>query len=187
MIIATKIIPVGQDSADTHTTKWFKILWREVAEYAEEKILREARGHFALDILDPFARNCQIAYPHTNDLNPESLAQHNLDALEFLKQYHTATMDIIIFDPPFSERRANEHYDGLGVNLYASDSKKMTECLYESLRVLRRGGYLLKFGYNCNVPAPGFELAKLWIISKRGNANATIVSLWECQQYKLDV
>jgi len=185
MIIATKIIPSGQDSPDTHTTTWFKILWGEVIQLAEEKILGDAQGHFALDILDPFAKNCQIAYPHTNDINIETLAQHNMDALEFLKQYETATMDVIIFDPPFSERRANEHYDGFGVNLYASDSRKITDCLHQCLRVLRRGGYLLKFGYNCNVPAPGFELAKLWIISKHGNKNATIVSLWECQQYKL--
>ena len=156
-----------KDSPDTHTTKWFKDIWAHVISMGLGKMM-----------VDPFARNCQHCRPHTNDLNPNTDANSHVCALEFLRTFKNDKVDLVVFDPPFSERRCKEHYEGYGVNLYASDSKLIDDCLEETSRILRAGGCLLKFGYNMNKPAPGFSLLSGWIINKNGNANSTLVSLW---------
>lgn len=156
-----------KDSPDTHKTKWFKEIWAEVMSMNLGTIR-----------VDPFARNCRLCKPYTNDLNPNTAADSHVCALQFLRGIKNDRVDLVVFDPPFSERRSKEHYEGYGVNLYASDSKLIDNCLKETSRILRAGGCLLKFGYNMNKPAPGFSLLAGWIINKNGNCNSTLVSLW---------
>ena len=66
--------------------------------------------------IDPFARNKRWA-THTNDLNPETAAEHHMDALEFLKMLKTQGVraQCTIFDPPYSPRQVKELYDSIGL------------------------------------------------------------------------
>ena len=163
------------DNTETHKTRWFKKIWSDLRYQ-----------HFILSpetvIVDPFARNCEIARPNTNDLNPDAVAINNLCASEYLQSLRYDFADLLIFDPPFSERMAKDNYDGFGINLYSSDSKLMTRCLKDCGRVIKPGGYLLKFGFNINQPAKCFELVGLWLIEKTGHRNTTIVGLWKNNQ-----
>jgi hypothetical protein len=173
--IAVTIFRSSNDSKDTHRTKWFKQIWSEVNE-------RVCVGSM---FADPFARNCEIAGEFTNDLNPDTLAHHNLCGLEFLKTLGTNSFDGVIFDPPFSDRMATDNYDGFGVNLYSSHQKLLADMMKESARILRTGGFVLKFGFNCNRPHPNLDLVKVWIVNKGGYRNDTIVSLWVNNNYTL--
>ena len=38
-------------------------------------------------VIDPFARNCTLAYPFTNDINPNTKAVYNMDALDFIERF----------------------------------------------------------------------------------------------------
>ena len=60
-----------------------------------EVISRYAVGYGA----DAFARNSKIA-TITNDLDTETTAQFNMDALEFIKVLEDNSLDYFLFDPP---------------------------------------------------------------------------------------
>jgi len=164
------ILKPAQDNADTHQTTWFKHIWAELDLVPDQVII------------DPFARDCELAYPYTNDLNPDTKAVHNMCALEFLDSLESNFADLIIFDPPFSERMAKDHYEGFGVNLYSSDSALMTKCLKDCGRILKPNGMLLKFGFNINPPSRNFTLDSLWMIEKVGHKTTTMITLWRNSQ-----
>lgn len=49
--------------------------------------------------VDPFANSNRIARI-TNDLNPEFDTDYHLDALDFLKQFDSNSIDGVLYDPP---------------------------------------------------------------------------------------
>jgi hypothetical protein len=55
---------------------------------------------------DPFARNKRWA-THTNDLNPNTQAEHHMDAEDFLRMLagQGVRCDLAILDPPYSPRQ----------------------------------------------------------------------------------
>lgn len=133
--------------------------------------------------VDPFARNCQHAY-YTNDINPNTLAKSNLDALEYLallvdeKHFdNNMKIDFVIFNPPFSDRMSKDKYGTS--NLYSAESNKASQCQRLASRLLRTGGYFIKAGYNSNPPASHLELRELCLLACGGNRNDIIFSVWE--------
>jgi len=178
MKIEATLIQAKSDSSDTHKSHWFKQIW---ADIVDSENIGVSSG-----LVDPFARNCTIAHPWTNDINADSKAEYHLCALEFLRALNSNTYEGIIIDPPFSKPMAEKHYEGFGANLYASDSKLMSKVFRECSRILKHGGFILKFGYNCNRPAVGFVLKSLWVVNKGGMGNDTIVSLWIKEQETLE-
>ncbi len=126
--------------------------------------------------IDPFARNCQHAY-YTNDINPNTLAKENMDALDYLHSFCDMKVDFIIFDPPFSDRMSKVKYGTS--NMYAGESSKASQCQKIGARLLRTGGYFIKAGYNSNPPASHLELRELCLLACGGNRNDIIFSVWE--------
>src|SRR5258707_367987 len=68
--------------------------------------------------VDPFARN-NTWFTHTNDLDPSTLAKHHMDAEAFLHMLHgtQVTVDLGIFDPPYSPRQISECYKSIGLKV----------------------------------------------------------------------
>lgn len=66
-------------------------------------------------VIDPFARNSKIG-TITNDLNPETSAEHHLDACEFLDLMidQGVRAEVVLFDPPYSPRQISEAYKIVG-------------------------------------------------------------------------
>lgn len=102
--------------------------------------------------IDPFARNKPWA-THTNDLNPETTAQHHLDAEKFL--LHLAAegvkADLIIFDPPYSPRQISECYKAVGLEVGMKETQ--SALLYQRVRnaiisVATEDAIVLSFGWN---------------------------------------
>jgi hypothetical protein len=132
-------------------------------------------------IIDPFANNNSFAHV-TNDLNTKFETDFHMDALEFLKMFDEESVDVVLFDPPYSPRQVKEAYESVGLDTqggkltrssYWSDMKK------EISRILRIGGKTISFGWNSggmnnkNV----FHINRIRLVAHGGNHNDTIVTV----------
>ena len=102
--------------------------------------------------VDPFARNKTWA-THTNDLNPETSAQHHMDAEAFLRMLAAQGVkaDLIILDPPYSPRQISECYKSAGLKVGMKDTQ--SALLYQRVRdaaaeVASENAVVLSFGWN---------------------------------------
>ena len=64
-------------------------------------------------IIDPFANNSKIA-DITNDLDEQYNTDYHLDAFDFLDLFKENSVDIILYDPPYSSRQVSESYKKMG-------------------------------------------------------------------------
>lgn len=127
-------------------------------------------------VIDPFARNCEFAYPYTNDINPNTKAQDHMDVEEYLEYWERQQwiFDGAIYDPPFSDRQTKEAY---GVtNLYTLPGKVLR--IEQSLGdLIHPGGYVVKFGYNSNFTHKAFECVEIKLVRYGGSLNDMIISV----------
>lgn len=126
--------------------------------------------------IDPFARDCEWAYPHTNDTNPFTKAVNNWDALTFLESYEPSSFSIGLLDPPFSDRMAKDKYGT--ANLYAADSSKMRKIELALGNVIATGGCIIKLGYNSSKPHPSFVCEDIELWNLGACRQDIIVSVW---------
>ena len=183
MIIFERFQDGSSAGIDTHESAYFQHIWKVLPRYVTIPLK---------DICDPFARDCVIAYPNTNDIDEKTLAVYHEDAAEWLKRLedgvekfgNTHQFDLVIFDPPFSGRQSDEKYDG-HINVY-TDPGYVKKCMRSIGRILKPGGYLLKFGYNSSRHLKCLVLVKMWVVNFGGNRNDVIVTLWRNEQTTLE-
>jgi len=132
-------------------------------------------------IIDPFANRNN--YGHiTNDLNEKYDTDFHMDALDFLRMFPDESVDVVLFDPPYSPRQVKEAYESVGLNTkggrltqasYWSDLKK------EIARVLRIGGKSISFGWNSGGMNNKelFHINRIQLVAHGGNHNDTIVTV----------
>ena len=131
--------------------------------------------------IDPFARNSTLATV-TNDINKDTIAHFNLDALEFLQSQESSSVDVVLFDPPYSLRQLKECYDNIGKALTQYDTQFFfSEIKTQIMRVLVKGGKCISFGWNSNGigKTRGFKLIEIKLIAHGGNHNDTIITVEE--------
>lgn len=130
--------------------------------------------------IDPFARNLRWA-THTNDLNPDTIAEHHLDAEEYLALLtdHAVIADLIILDPPYSPRQISECYKSIGLEVGMKETQ--SALLYQRVRracvpVLSPDGIVLSFGWNSvgMGKGHGFEQLEILLCCHGGAHNDTI-------------
>ncbi|WPQ59489.1 LPD28 domain-containing protein [Paenibacillus polymyxa] len=138
----------------------------------------ELKGGF---IIDPFANRNR--YGHiTNDLNEKYDTNYHMDALEFLKQFPDESVDVVLFDPPYSARQIKEAYESVGLDTqggvltrasYWSNMKK------EIARILRVGGKAISFGWNSGGMSNKklFHINRVRLVPHGGSHNDTIVTI----------
>lgn len=129
--------------------------------------------------IDPFAGEHSPA-SIKNDLNPAHPANYHIDALDFLKKFETASVDGVLFDPPYSPRQVRECYDSIGAGLtwdgrvsFWSDAKN------EIARILKPNGKVICFGWNsmgCGKKR-GFEMQRILLVPHGGSRNDTICTV----------
>lgn len=76
-----------------------------------------------------------------NDINTERDADYHFDVCEIDQHFPEHSFDVVVFDPPFDQGQADEHYDGM----HASDLGKARKAL---AKLTKPGGTLLEFGWN---------------------------------------
>lgn len=130
--------------------------------------------------IDPFCRQSvfKSRCKFSNDLNPDYAGTHNMDALNFLKQFEEGSFDGVLFDPPFSPRQAKEEYQGFGSECPDTSRAFWSDRKNEAARVLKRGGIGICCGWSslglgkCN----GMQMIEVLMVC-HGQQNDTLVTV----------
>lgn len=145
-----------------------------IAALLQEEML--ARGVW----VDPFANSNRLA-DITNDLNPEFETDYHLDALDFLKLMDTASIDGVLYDPPYSPRQVAECYKAMGqtVNMETTQASFWGNLKKEVARIIKPGGKVICFGWNSGGIGSilGFEMTRILLVPHGGRHNDTIVTV----------
>ena len=130
--------------------------------------------------IDPFANRNKIASV-TNDLSPEYDTDYHLDALEFLKLFDDASVDGVLYDPPYSPRQVSECYNDVGYNVTWDTTKASFWGNHkrEISRIVKIGGKVITFGWNSGGIGYkyGFEIQRILLVPHGGWHNDTICTV----------
>ena len=114
----------------------------------------------------------------TNDLDKSYKTDFNLDALDFLKQIKSNTIDLVLFDPPYSPRQVSEVYKKLNksVNWETTQSSFWSKLKNEIFRITKSNSIVISFGWNSNGIGKkrDFEIIEILIVAHGGSHNDTI-------------
>jgi hypothetical protein len=86
-----------------------------------------------------------------NDINTDRDADHHIDVCVIDDHFSPGTFDVVLFDPPFDQDQADEHYDGM----HASDLNQARQAL---ATLTAPGGKLIEFGWSSH----GADAYKGW-------------------------
>lgn len=130
--------------------------------------------------IDPFANRNKIANL-TNDLNQEYDTDYHLDALDFLRLFGDASVDGVLYDPPYSPRQVSECYNGVGypVTWNATKASFWGNHKREISRIVKIGGKVITFGWNSGGIGYkyGFEIKRILLVPHGGWHNDTICTV----------
>ena len=138
-------------------------------------------------IIDPFANKNKIANI-TNDLDTEYDTDYHLDALEFLKMFDNNSVDVILFDPPYSPRQVSECYKkcNMTVNMQTTQASYWSNLKKEIGRIVKKDGYAITCSWNSGGIGKkyGFEITEILLVPHGGWHNDTIVVVEKKEEEK---
>lgn len=131
-------------------------------------------------VVDPFANNCKYG-TITNDLNPEFETDYHMDAIGFLEGLEPSVADVVLLDPPYSNRQVSEHYKFAGKNItgWHTSAGWGAKIKDEVARITKPDGVVITCGWNSNGVGKkrSFELVELLLVPHGGSKNDTIVTV----------
>ena len=131
-------------------------------------------------VIDPFANTNRIA-THCNDLDPQYKTEFCMDALDFLKSFNDNSVDLVLFDPPYSTRQVSECYKSLDmtVNMQTTQSSFWGNMKKEDARVTKPQGTVITFGWNSGGigKTKGFVIKEILMVAHGGWHNDTICTV----------
>jgi hypothetical protein len=146
------------------------------------KPIKELIGRYITEgvVIDPFANKNKIANI-TNDLNPEFDTTYHMDAAEFLKLFDDESVDMILYDPPYSVRQVSEVYKQFGYEVTQETTRAdwWTKHKKEVSRIIKKDGIVISFGWNSGGigKTNGFEIVEILLVPHGGIHNDTIVTV----------
>lgn len=130
--------------------------------------------------IDAFANNSNIA-KITNDIDTQYDTNYHLDSLEFYKLFDNNSVDIVLFDPPYSARQVSEVYKKFDktVNFETTSSKYWRLQKDEIARILKPEGICISFAWNSNGigKCRNFQQLEILLVAHGGHHNDTIVTV----------
>jgi hypothetical protein len=130
--------------------------------------------------VDPFARNFRLS-TWTNDLNPDTKADHHCDAIQFLNFLHENEVkaDLVVFDPPYSSRQISEVYQQIGSKCGKEETqngKFYSDFRNAMMPILAPDAVVLSFGWNSVGMGRerGFAIEEIMLVCHGGAHNDTI-------------
>lgn len=168
---------------DTHSIRIERI-WsmpnKNTFEIPPIKALLEEEVDLSKYWIDPFANRNKIASV-TNDLNLEYVTDYHLDALDFLKLFEDASVDGVLYDPPYSPRQVSECYNDVGYTVTWDTTKASFWGNHkrEISRIVKIGGKVITFGWNSGGIGYkyGFEIERILLVPHGGWHNDTICTV----------
>lgn len=131
-------------------------------------------------IVDPFANRSKLATV-TNDLDPQYDTDYHMDAEEFLKLFDDNSVDMLLYDPPYSSRQVSESYRKMGmtVNMETTQNSYWRKQKEQIARIMKPGGIVVSCGWNSGGVGMkyGFEKLHIRLIAHGGNHYDTIVTV----------
>lgn len=129
-------------------------------------------------IIDPFANSSKIA-PIANDLDTQYDTDYHMDAIEFLKMFSDKSVDMVLYDPPYSARQISECYKKmkLAVNMQTTQSSYWRKQKEQIKRIVKPNGIVISCGWQSGGIGKkyGFLPLQIRLIAHGGNHNDTIV------------
>jgi len=135
-----------------------------------------------LSVADPFCNGKRFCgNVITNDLDESLDADYHMDALDFLRELPDESVNVMLFDPPYSPRQVSECYKSLGrtVNMQTTQSSYWANMKKEISRVVTPSGVCITFGWNSGGigKSLGFEIEEILIVAHGGWHNDTICTV----------
>lgn len=165
---------------EEHTTKITRVWEMPNSKTFEIKCIRKLIYKYINKndkIIDGFANDCKTGTV-TNDIDPQYKTDYNLDALHFHQSFSNNSVDVVLFDPPYSPRQVSEYYKKLDltVNMETTQSSFWSKNKDQISRIVKPKGYCLSFGWNSNGIGKkrGFRIAEILIVAHGGQHNDTI-------------
>lgn len=128
--------------------------------------------------IDPFANISRLAGV-TNDLDPQYDTDYHMDAEDFLKIFEDDSVDMVLYDPPYSSRQVSECYKKLGytVNMETTQNSYWRKQKEQISRIVKPGGIVFTFGWNSGGIGMkyGFEKLHIRMVAHGGNHYDTII------------
>ena len=128
--------------------------------------------------IDGFANTSRIATV-TNDIDPQYDTDYHLDAYDFFRQFDTASVDAVLYDPPFSPRQVMECYKKLNltVDWETTSGRYWAKHKSEISRIVKPNGIVISCGWNSGGMGKkyGFEIVEILLVAHGGQHNDTIV------------
>jgi hypothetical protein len=133
-----------------------------------------------MESIDPFANSNRLA-KYCNDLDPQYNTDYCMDALDFIKRFPDKSMDVVLFDPPYSPRQVSECYKSLemSVNMQTTQSSFWGNLKKEIARIIKKDGIVITCGWNSGGigKTKGFEIQEILLVAHGGWHNDTIVTV----------
>lgn len=130
--------------------------------------------------VDPFANSNRIA-TCCNGLDPQYKTEYSMDAIDFLKTFENQSVDLVLFDPPYSPRQVSECYKSLDmtVNMQTTQASFWSKLKDEISRITKKNGVVITFGWNSGGigKTKGFEIEEILIVAHGGWHNDTICTV----------
>ena len=133
-------------------------------------------------IIDPFANSNKLANI-TNDLDTTYDTDFHLDAIDFLKTFDDESVDMVLFDSPYSPRQVSECYKNLGMTVdhKTTQSSYWSNLKKEISRITKKNGIVITFAWNSGGigKSYGFEIKEILLVAHGGWHNDTICTVEE--------
>lgn len=133
-------------------------------------------------VIDPFVNNSIFKSKCiTNDLDLEIEADFHYDALEFLQKFADNSVDMVLYDPPYSVRQVSECYKKADkvVNMETTQSSFWANIKKEISRIVKDDSIVISCGWNSGGIGKklGFEIVEILLVPHGGPHNDTIVTV----------
>lgn len=138
-------------------------------------------------VIDPFANDAMLKDFMldqtfiTNDLDTRYETDYHIDALDFLKQFNDNSVDMVLYDPPYSPRQVSECYKSLDktVNMQTTQSSYWAKQKEQIARILKPNGKVITFGWNSGGIGKkyGFYITRILLVPHGGWHNDTICTV----------
>lgn len=145
--------------------------------FSKKPIRDWVEGQCEGKVLNLFAGKTKLAVDEVRvDIGRDMVADHYMDALEFIRWWHDQPLlckpfDTILLDPPYAHRKSMEMYQGRKMSPF----RKLKE---EIPSILAPSGCVITFGYHSVSMGArrGFRLENLLVISHGGAIHDTLAT-----------